>query len=614
MKKFTSILCALMIVLSASAAPQHRVSKELKKSTSTRVHEPLKNAITLDGARKNVRELKFHKASNELQAVTLTKAGRAAMKAPQAKEDLSFDIQVTDISYHSALVTVVPSDDESTYYWDVFAAEDVAEATDEEIVSVVVAYLEEMVEYYASIGYDYTLPDFLSQGEDFYSFSGFDAGTKYVVVALPLDGEGNVTGAPTKKSFETEAIPDPTGETVNFGELECVMIDDYRDYDGSYVLYFGNEEETIEIGLNIYADDFGGEFTFEDLEPDYSYVWTEEGGVLEIQDATITAVLSEDGKSVAYTVSVIAINGVQYDFTSVADLWSLLDLFDPVDPTGGTFTITVADITSTGAAITVTPSVVNAYFYWTLVSPETIEGLSDEEIVKEVFVAEIEEYIEFYTAFGMDASFIDFLLHKEDSYTYSSLNPGTEYVVVAAYMDEEGNLRESVVKQSFTTLEAETADLSFEFTIGAAGITVTPSNNEDLWDYYIATEDLFAAYGADGIAEAIYEQYGTKYAVSGEYLFAWEGEEIPYYCSDEDTGETVPGTYYLVVWGAGESNVTTEAAAFGFEYPYNVEEPGGDEGVENVELTEKMQKVMVDGVVYIIRDNKLFNTLGTQIR
>ena len=60
--------------------------------------------------------------------------------------------------------------------------------------------------------------------------------------------------------------------------------------------------------------------------------------------------------------------------------------------------------------------------------------------------------------------------------------------------------------------------------------------------------------------------------------------------------------------------MTTEAAAFGFEYPYNVEEPGGDEGVENVELTEKMQKVMVDGVVYIIRDNKLFNTLGTQIR
>ena len=608
MKKFTSLLCALMIVLSASAAPQHRVSKELKKSTSTRVHEPLKNAITLDGARKNVRELKFHKASNELQAVTLKKAGRGAMKAPQAKKDVSFEVQVSELTRNSAVVTIVPSDDETTYYWDVFAAEDIVDATDAEIAAEFLAYFQELIDENAAYGEELTIADFLSQGEDSYSFKGFEPGTEYVVVVLPMDEEGNATGATTKKNFTTEAIPAPTGETVDFGELECVMIDDYRDYDGSYVLYFGNEEETIEIGLNIYADDFGGEFTFEDIDPDYSYVWTEEGGVLEIQDATITAVLSEDGKSVAYTVSVIAINGVQYDFTSVADLWSLLDLFDPVDPTGGTFTITVADITSTGAAITVTPSIENAYFYWTVVEPSTIEGLSDEAIVKEVFVAEIEEYIEFYAAFGMEASFVDFLLHKEDSYTYSSLNPGTEYVVVAAYMDEEGNLRESVFKQPFTTLEAETVDLTFAFNMSDEGITVTPSNDDVAWDYYIADADVFDYYGADGIASAIYSQYGDTYAAAGAYLFAWDGEEITYYCSDEDTGEAIPGTYYLVVWGAGESNVTTEAASFEFQYPHE------EQGIENVVLSEKTQKVMVDGVVYIIRDNKLFNTLGTQIR
>lgn len=39
-----------------------------------------------------------------------------------------------------------------------------------------------------------------------------------------------------------------------------------------------------------------------------------------------------------------------------------------------------------------------------------------------------------------------------------------------------------------------------------------------------------------------------------------------------------------------------------------------EEGVENVVLTEKAQKVMVDGVMYIIRDNKLFNIQGTQVR
>ncbi|MBO4454387.1 MAG: hypothetical protein J5761_04960 [Paludibacteraceae bacterium] len=38
------------------------------------------------------------------------------------------------------------------------------------------------------------------------------------------------------------------------------------------------------------------------------------------------------------------------------------------------------------------------------------------------------------------------------------------------------------------------------------------------------------------------------------------------------------------------------------------------EGIENVVLTEKAQKVMVDGVLYIVRDNKMFNVQGTQVR
>lgn len=38
------------------------------------------------------------------------------------------------------------------------------------------------------------------------------------------------------------------------------------------------------------------------------------------------------------------------------------------------------------------------------------------------------------------------------------------------------------------------------------------------------------------------------------------------------------------------------------------------EGIENVVLGEKAQKVVVDGVLYIIRDNKMYNVQGTQVR
>ena len=37
-------------------------------------------------------------------------------------------------------------------------------------------------------------------------------------------------------------------------------------------------------------------------------------------------------------------------------------------------------------------------------------------------------------------------------------------------------------------------------------------------------------------------------------------------------------------------------------------------GVEDIVLTEKAQKVVVDGVLYIVRDNKLFNVGGAQVR
>ena len=38
------------------------------------------------------------------------------------------------------------------------------------------------------------------------------------------------------------------------------------------------------------------------------------------------------------------------------------------------------------------------------------------------------------------------------------------------------------------------------------------------------------------------------------------------------------------------------------------------EGVENVVLTESAQKVVVDGVLYIVRDNKMYNAQGAQVR
>jgi hypothetical protein len=49
----------------------------------------------------------------------------------------------------------------------------------------------------------------------------------------------------------------------------------------------------------------------------------------------------------------------------------------------------------------------------------------------------------------------------------------------------------------------------------------------------------------------------------------------------------------------------------GDEYKWQI---AGEEGIEEIVLTEKAHKVVVDGVIYIVRDNKMFNLQGAQVR
>jgi hypothetical protein len=104
----------------------------------------------------------------------------------------------------------------------------------------------------------------------------------------------------------------------------------------------------------------------------------------------------------------------------------------------------------------------------------------------------------------------------------------------------------------------EVSNLTFEFSEGEDGITVTPSNDEDAWDWYVADAETLESYGgAQAFAEAVYDYFGNAYAVTGEQLLAWE--DVTYYCDGD-------GTYYLLVWGSGERNMTTDAFTHEFEY------------------------------------------------
>lgn len=124
-------------------------------------------------------------------------------------------------------------------------------------------------------------------------------------------------------------------------------------------------------------------------------------------------------------------------------------------------------------------------------------------------------------------------------------------VIAGKFVGQNGeDIPEFTLNLSGRIPTPEVADLTFEFADEEEGIRVTPSNDDDAWDWYVVDEATFESYGAEYIAEAIYGKYGNTYAVNGEQLLSFE-EDLANYL-------TASGNFYLIVWGAGANNITTE--------------------------------------------------------
>lgn len=287
MKRFTSILCALALVLSVTAAPQFQEMKVAKGEKKVFVEKNLKPALM--NAKKHTVELKKFDA----EALFATKS---IAKAPKAKQDVTFAIEVEDITTKGATITVTPSDEEPTYYWSVIAAEDYAEySDDEEFIAACLDDIEYTIWYYSNFGDDLTLADFLSQGEDSYEFSTLDGGTDYLVFAFLLDEEGTASGAVATKAFATEEVVLPEG-----GEFEIVEIvgkfytadNDYwlrmYDADGNtfrFDIVLPEGVENLESGVT---------YTLDDMLANYSYA-TYQGVEIDYAAAEVTKTVEESG-------------------------------------------------------------------------------------------------------------------------------------------------------------------------------------------------------------------------------------------------------------------------------------------------------------------------------
>ena len=151
------------------------------------------------------------------------------------------------------------------------------------------------------------------------------------------------------------------------------------------------------------------------------------------------------------------------------------------DPTTGcTFTITVSDVTSHEAVVSVIPSLKDVPYYAGLYAAADLEGMTDEEITAENYEY-LEEMMAFYAQFGVTMYWADMVMIDDaEGLEAGELDGGTTYTVVAFQMDTIEKTSYPVTKKNFTTEEADPNEAySFEpttqttFTYAPTAITAT---------------------------------------------------------------------------------------------------------------------------------------------
>ncbi len=227
-------------------------------------------------------------------------------------DNMTFQIAVDDITYSGASVSVTPSIDDATYYWNVFETADIDGMSDADLGAALKSNIEYIIQMYAYYGQEFTIADFLSEGADAYDFAELDSETEYTVVAVAMNAQGTTNGAVAKKNFKTAEVVAQSEVTLDFHDA---LIKDYRDYDGSFMIIAAPADSSVVVLLTPYSDEFVGDFTQADLDPDYSgIVIKADQKSYTVAKAAFDGTLRSREEDYFYSGWFIASNLVKYSF------------------------------------------------------------------------------------------------------------------------------------------------------------------------------------------------------------------------------------------------------------------------------------------------------------
>lgn len=448
--------------------------------------------------------------------------------------DLTFAIAVTDLKATSATVTVTPSNNTDTYFFDI-QPKDMIDENFADDASLIAALDETYAKYGGIAG-------MLSQGEDGYKPTSLTAGTSYYVLAFGYNTAA--TTAVTRHEFTTETAAtsdltlsiaiDTSAEPIPGGVTATITASNDED---PYILDFMLADEIkgmsdAEIIATV-EQKYGQIISWLLVSGNYATAPADFGGELAMMPGAeyYLVAFGHDGTSATTGVT-------KTKFTAGAG----------PDAAGTEFTFKVEDITSGGATVTVEATKEPVTYIWDVISDADYTQLGGNAAA---LVSHITDMFALYgTVEYGNMTPVQVIAglgawYSGASYAYGRLSSKTAYRAYAACVDLNGNvIGTPAVGEIFTTLEAVVGSATVAASYAkyfdgdevaaikgianAAGkafipITVTPSADAVHWYVALFTGDYTdpAAVSEATIIDAL-KSKGLKDVTEVNFTCSWD--------------------------------------------------------------------------------------------
>lgn len=387
-----------------------------------------------------------------LALAAMASAAFSSCDKNSSKEDeaLALEIKIENIQPTGADMTVTPSDETSTFYYDVLGKDAYNHLLSEGLQTYFDGEVKAREDAY-SMSREEVLEKLLSTGVTTFSFSSLKAITDYYAVAFGVESDGTVSTELFLEEFSTAAVK-PSANT--FEITVSNIANDGADY--KVVPSVAEDNYVVDIWPKSLVDNIGDGETMRYFIEYNSYMlpMLTTAGEFELENEHV----NQPGRD----YYVIAFGYADNEPTTALFKKEFRTIGG--DPAKCTFKFAYSEQAATSVKVKVTPSDKQVVYIWNVLDMKTFneyktEQKTDRQTLEYILNGGIEQQMEFdgvkrqhaVEALGRWSGYTTSDPEGYDEEKISGLTGGEEYIVWAVAVDADGNPEGEFYTDKFTT-------------------------------------------------------------------------------------------------------------------------------------------------------------------